>query len=236
MGLRYEELDWQQTPMGEISLRRRLEPAVGEEVYEVKLGEEFLMTSLFTASERALARLGLAETPGEALDVLVGGLGLGYTAATALEDPRVATLTVVDAVAAVIDWHRRDLLPDTSGLAQDPRTRLLQGDFFALVADEPPLVPDARASYDAILLDIDHTPRHTLSPGHASFYTVEGLVAMKRHLAPDGVFALWSDDPPDEDFMAVLGQAFTTIRPEVVSFANPITRGESACTVYVARD
>lgn len=236
MGLRFEELDWQQTPMGEISLRRRHEPAVGADVYEVKLGEEFLMSSLFTASERALARLGLADVTGEDVDVLVGGLGLGYTAATALEDPRIRTLTVVDAVAAVIDWHRRDLLPDTVGLAQDPRTRLLEGDFFALIAEEPPLAPDAPTTYDAILLDIDHTPRHTLSPGHAGFYTVDGLTAMRRHLAPGGVFALWSDDPPDDDFLAVLGQVFTTTGAEVVSFPNPITRGESACTVYVAHD
>ena len=237
MGLRFEELDWQRTPMGEISLRRRHEPAVGADVYEVKLGEEFLMSSLFTASERALARLGLADVTGEHLDVLVGGLGLGYTAATALEDPRLGTLTVVDAVAEVIDWHRRDLLPDTVGLARDPRTRLLEGDFFALIADGAPASPPTpRTTFDAILLDIDHTPRHTLSPAHASFYTVDGLAAMKRHMAPGGVFALWSDDPPDEEFLAVLGQAFTTTGAEVVSFPNPITRGESACTVYVAQD
>jgi hypothetical protein len=85
VALRFEELDWQNTPMGEISLRRRVEPT---------LGDEYLMSSLFTAAEVELARLGLADVDGDALDVLVGGLGLGYTAATALEDPRVRSLSV----------------------------------------------------------------------------------------------------------------------------------------------
>ncbi|HEY0773724.1 MAG TPA: spermidine synthase [Nocardioidaceae bacterium] len=234
MSRRFEELDWQDTPMGEISLRRRVEPTLGVEVYEVKLGDEYLMSSLFTAAEVALARLGLAEANGDSLDVLVGGLGLGYTAATALEDPRVRSLTVVDAIPQVIDWHRRDLLPGTAGLAADPRTRLVQGDFFALVAGEEGFGEGTPEGYDAILLDVDHTPRHVLHPSHAPFYTEPGLGALRRHLRPDGVFALWSDDPPDEDFMRVMSAVFASSRAEVVTFSNPLTGGESANTVYVA--
>jgi spermidine synthase len=234
MGLRFEELDWQDTPLGEISLRRRVEPTLGVDVYEVKLGEEFLMSSLFTVAEIELARLGLVETPGDDLDVLVGGLGLGYTAAAALEEPRVKTLTVVDAVAPVIDWHRRGLLPDTAGLAADPRVRLLLGDFFALVAGEHGFGEGTPAEYDAILLDIDHTPRHVLNPSHAAFYTHDGLTALKRHLKPDAVFALWSDDPPDQEFVELLSQVFSTARADLVTFPNPLTRGESSNTVYVA--
>ena len=57
---RFEELAWSETPRGEISLRRRIEPTLKVEVYEVKLGDEFLMSSLFTVAEIELARLGLA--------------------------------------------------------------------------------------------------------------------------------------------------------------------------------
>jgi hypothetical protein len=81
----FEELDSAETPMGTISLRRRLEPSRQIDVYEVKLGDEFLMSSLFTVAEIELARLGLAAADGDDLDVLVGGLGLGYTAQAALE-------------------------------------------------------------------------------------------------------------------------------------------------------
>lgn len=234
MGLRFEELDWQDTPLGEISLRRRVEPTLGVDVYEVKLGEEFLMSSLFTVAEIELARLGLAQTPGDGLEVLVGGLGLGYTAAAALEDPRVKTLTVVDAIAPVIDWHRRGLLPGTAGLAADPRVRLVLGDFFALAAGDQGFGEGTPVEYDAILLDIDHTPRHVLDPSHAAFYTREGLSAVTRYLKPGGVFALWSDDPPDQEFVEVLSQVFSTARADLVTFPNPVTRGESSNTVYVA--
>ena len=85
MALRFEELDWQQTPIGEISLRRRVEPSLGVDVYEVKLGDEYLMSSLFTVAEVALARLGLAEVEGGQLDVLVGqGARHGVVAAGAV--------------------------------------------------------------------------------------------------------------------------------------------------------
>ncbi|MDF9811036.1 spermidine synthase [Streptomyces sp. SPB162] len=108
MSARFEEIDWRPTPMGDISLRRRRDPVSGDEVYEVKLGDEFLMSSLFTAGEIALTRLGLAQLPDAAdLDVVVGGLGLGYTAQAALDDPRVRSLVVVDTLGEVIDWHRR---------------------------------------------------------------------------------------------------------------------------------
>src|SRR3954449_13108958 len=106
MNRRFEELDFQSTPLGEISLRRRFDPVLKVEIYEVKLGDEFLMSSYFTVAERALATLGLAATPGDGLDVLVGGLGLGYTAVTALHDDRVRSLVVVDALRDVIGWHR----------------------------------------------------------------------------------------------------------------------------------
>ena len=73
---RFEELDWQKTPIGELTLRRRTEPAVGQEIYEVRLGDEYLMSSLFTVAEEELSNLGLAAVGGDGLSVLVGGLGL----------------------------------------------------------------------------------------------------------------------------------------------------------------
>ncbi len=235
VSLRFEEIDWQDTPRGEISLRRRVDPTLGIDVYEVKLGEEFLMSSLFTVAEIELARIGLAKATGEHIDVLVGGLGLGYTAAAALEDSRVQTLTVVDAIAPVIDWHQRGLLPDTAELLTDPRTHLLEGDFFALVAGPVGFSQGRPERYDAILLDIDHTPRHVLHPSHSAFYLTEGLDSMRRHLKPGGVFALWSDDPPDQDFLEVLSGVFAKASAHIVSFPNPLTGGESSNSIYVGR-
>lgn len=232
---RFEELAWSETPRGEISLRRRLEPTLEVDVYEVKLGDEFLMSSLFTVAEIELARLGLAAAKGDELDVVVGGLGLGCTARAALEDPRVRSVVVVDAMAEVIDWHERELLPESAVLVKDPRTTLLLEDFFALAASEGGFDPGhPGGTVDAVLLDIDHTPRHHLHPDHAPFYGVDGLSRLKGHLRPGGVFALWSDDPPDEEFTGLLDRVFEHTEAQVVTFANFLTGGESSNTVYVA--
>jgi spermidine synthase len=237
LSARFEELAWRDTAMGAISLRRRLEPALDVDVYEVKLGDEYLMSSLFTVAEIELARLGLAQVSGTGLDVVVGGLGLGYTAQAVLADPRVGSLVVVEALAEVIDWHRRDLLPDTAGLASDPRTRLQQGDFFAMAESTigfDPASPGRR--FDAILLDIDHTPRHVLHSSHAALYTAPGLARLAGHLQPGGVFALWSDDPPDDQFDATLAETFARTDARVITFPNPLTGGTSANTVYLASE
>jgi len=60
MSLSFEELDYRPTPIGAVRLRRRRQLSLGVEVFEIKLGEDYLMSSLFTASEIAVARLGLA--------------------------------------------------------------------------------------------------------------------------------------------------------------------------------
>jgi spermidine synthase len=232
----FEELASSETRMGTLSLRRRFEPTRKVEVYEVKLGDEFLMSSLFTVAEVELARLALSALPDRQLAVVVGGLGLGYTASAALADPRIHSLVVVEALADVIGWHRDERIPDVAGMMSDARVRAVHGDFFALAGDVhgfDPDEPDRR--FDAILLDIDHSPRHVLHSGHTSFYTPEGLRDLRRHLVPDGVFALWSDDPPDAGFVTALDEVFGTSVAHVVEFPNFYTGATSTNTVYVAR-
>jgi hypothetical protein len=240
---RFEELDYQKTPLGDLILRRRILPSLDDiEVYEIILGDAFLMTSLFTEVEQALSQHGLAAAkaafPGAALDVVVGGLGLGYTARAALEFPEVGGLIVVDLLAAVIGWHQRGLVPLGPVLTADARCRLIQGDFFQLAlarGDEPGFDPQAAGRrYHAVLLDIDHSPSKLLHEGNCAFYAPEGLRRLAGHLHPGGVFALWSDDPPDAEFIASLSAAFATCEAHVVRFYNPHQEREAASTVYVA--
>lgn len=235
----FEILDHRRTPMGTLTLRRRTVAALeGREVHEVVLGEAFLMSSLFTESERALARLGLDALEGrDGIAVAVGGLGLGYTALAALEHGGVASLVVVEALEAVIDWHRRGLVPLGAELSADPRCRFVHGDFFALAAN-PELGFDWEspgARFDAVLLDIDHSPSKLLARGHAALYRRDGLERLVGQLTPGGVFALWSDDPPDPDFLETLRGVFEEARAEEVEFPNPLLGGASSSTVYLAR-
>jgi spermidine synthase len=235
VGARFAELGWAATPLGEVSLRRRVEPTTDTEVYEVKLGDEYLMSSLFTVAEEELARLGLAAVDGSPIDVVVGGLGLGYTARAVLDDARVRSLVVVEYLAAVIDWHRGKLLPDAAAVVTDPRAALVRGDFFDLLRQGTGFEPDQPdRRFHAILVDIDHSPANLLHPSHADLYTVAGLRRLEERLHPGGVFALWSDDPPEDGFTAALTAVFATVTAQVVTFANPLTGGRSANTVYVA--
>ncbi len=229
MSARFEELDYQVTPMGELILRRRFDPVLGHDVFEAILNDEHLMSTHFTVAETKLGRLGLKPLSGDNWRVLVGGLGLGYTAAAVLEHPQVASLAVIDAIAEVVSWHKKGLLPLSEALTRDPRVELRTGDFFALMAST-----EVAETFDAIIVDIDHTPHHHLHPSHAPFYTPAGLEAMTRHLTPGGVFSLWSDDPPDADVVATLKEVFTHVNAEVVNFDNPLTGGQSSNTVYVA--
>lgn len=235
----FEELDFRETPIGDLILQRRKYLQLdGQVVYEVKLGNAFLMSSMFHEVEEALARLGLAALDaGERWDVVVGGLGLGYTAVAALDFPQVNELLVVDTMEGVIDWHERELVPLGKTLNDDPRCRYVLGDFFGLAADpEKGFDPEkAGRKYHAVLLDIDHSPKNLLASQNAEFYTTAGLVALAEHLHPGGVFALWSDDAPDADFIADLETVFSKVEAHVVTFPNPLLETESKSTVYVAK-
>lgn len=239
---RFEEIDYQQTPLGEVILRRRTMQTLGDlEVYEIMLGADFLMSSLFTVVEEALSMFGLAAAgeafPGEGLDVVVGGLGLGYTAKVALDHESVESLTVVDYLKPVIEWHERGLVPLGPVLTRDERCWFEHGDFFKRALQDGGIgfeseVPGKK--FHAILLDIDHSPDHLLHERHGDFYRVEGLRKMSEQLHPGGVFALWSDDPPEVQFMAALRDVFGSVEAHVVPFENPILGCDSESTVYVA--
>ncbi len=246
MGLLFEEIDSQPSPLGEISLRRRRIPQLGDrDVYEVKLGDEFLMSSLFYEAEIALADLALAalqraetaEQSDPRWDLVVGGLGLGYTAVAALKNPAVRSLRVVDALDTVINWHKQELVPLGKQLNADARCEYVHASFFDLAVD-----PDkgfdqdnSQRLFHAILLDIDHSPRALLNPRNGSFYTVESLSRMARQLEHGGIFALWSNDPPDDEFMSVLKEVFVSAEAKIVSFFNPFQDRDATNTVYIAR-
>ncbi|MEQ8659333.1 MAG: spermidine synthase [Gammaproteobacteria bacterium] len=235
----FEELDYQPTPIGAVSLRRRRELTLNVDIYEIKLDDEFLMSSLYTASEVALAERALAllaDAGHDALTVVVGGLGLGYTAKAVLDHAAVDELLVVEQLAPVIAWHRRGLVPLGSTLADAPRCRLVEADFFACAAHPAgfdPTCPGRR--FDAILLDIDHSPEAWLDARSAAFYGAAGLTALAGHLRPGGVFGLWSNEPPDATFTARLAAVFASAVAAPVEFRDPVSGRDWVQAVYLAR-
>jgi spermidine synthase len=227
--INFKILAYDDTPLGPLCLRRReLLAEPGTIVTEVSLNHEFLMSSYNTASERALSTIALEMRPGEGLDVLVGGLGLGYTAREALVSDRVARVEVVEFLPQVIGWLDAGLIPLAGELKADPRLQVVRGDVY-LRLSEPP----ARA-YDLILIDVDHSPDDRLTAANGFFYTVEGLERAKAHLKPGGVLGIWSY-AESSPFADALRKTFREVRVVPVEFKNRFVGETQTDWLFFAR-
>ena len=228
-----EFLAHQDTAIGTLILRRRaLLSRPGTVVTEITLDHEFLMSSYITVSERALARIALEMHSGSQLQVLVGGLGLGYTAWEVLQSSRVARAEVVEFVPAVIAWMKQGLVPLSSRLAAAPRVQIVEGDVFRRLAlPSDPVGP----LFDLILIDVDHSPAEQLDTTRDNgFYTTEGLRAARRHLAPGGVLGVWSY-AESSPFAEALREVFREVRIEPVTFVNDLVDEETTDWLFFAR-
>ena len=155
------------------------------------------MSSLVNESEIALTRHALDAAPARPLDVLVGGLGLGHTAAAALEDDRVASLVVVERLAAVIDWHRPGPRPARSAARRGSAHAVRGGRRLRAPGPEGDDAP-----YDLVLARRGPLARAPCShPSHAAFYEAAGLARLEQRLRPGGLFGLWSADATDGEFL-----------------------------------
>lgn len=236
MSLMFDEIAYRESAIGALSLRRRRVRPDSEDIWEIKLDEGYLMSSQFVDGEIALATLAIDMLAGDALDIVIGGLGLGYTAKAALDDRRLERLTVIELIPEVIEWHREHLLPLGQAIAEDPRCTVRQGDFFALAG--APTGFDCEASdhqYDAILVDIDHSTTHLIDAASADFYQSPALTAMAARLRPGGVFGLWSSDEIDVDFMRKIEAIFVDVRAERIEFFNPYRDAPAFNIIYLAR-
>ncbi len=208
-------------PYGEIVLRRRSNGT--ETVDELIINGAFAMDSTDTSSERELARL--AHRRGSVGQRwLVGGLGLGYTAAEAL-DLGVQHVDVVEMEPGLVQWARQRLTPTLSRVANDPRTSLIVADLADVVTGlaDPP-------AWNAILLDVDNGPDFLIHPGNAFLYATGLLSAAYRRLTPGGRLAIWS-----QGRSPVLMNTLEAIGPVVHEHLVPVTRGGRRLTYAIYR-
>jgi len=196
----------------EIALRQcRREGAV---VDELIVNGAFAMDSASTQSERLLADA-LGPEPGR---VLVGGLGLGYTAERLL-DQGASQVDIVEISQALIDWAKAGLVHPASQLLTDERVRLHHGDVVELLCHQPAL-PGLFGPWDSICLDIDNGPDFLIHPGNGRLYSREGMRSALGHLLPGGRLALWSQGP-SKDFWFDL----TTLDPGATEQLVAVDRG-----------
>lgn len=222
-------LAYEASRLGPLCLRRReLLSEPGTIVTEVTLNHEFLMSSLHTDSERSLARTAIQMHPGQELRVLVGGLGLGYTAREALLSDRVVGVEVLELLPQVIDWLTQGLVPLSSELGHERRFVVKQGDVYQRLARP------ADDLLDVILIDIDHSPDERLGEESIPFYTAQGLLAARRHLAADGILAVWSYSE-NLPFADALREVFEEVRVETVTYYNRLVDQQATDWLFFAR-
>ncbi len=222
-------LAYETTPLGDLCLRRReLLSRPGTVITEITLDHQLLMSSYNTVSERALASEALARHPGQGLSVLVGGLGLGYSAAAVLQSVRVQRVQVIELFPAVVGFLREGLVPLSAELLADPRFGVREGDVFTTLREQ------ADEGWDLILIDVDHSPEDHLGAGNESFYTESGLARARHHLAPGGILAVWSY-AESSPFVDALRAAFAVVEVVPVSYLNDLVDEWHTDWLFLAR-
>ncbi len=163
-----------------------------EDEFTIKLSgaRGVLMNSRVYNSEQELAKLGCAHIKSkENAAVLVGGLGMGYTLATALACVTESSkVTVAELIPEVVEWNRGALGECAGKPLEDARTEVRLGD----IAD---LIKQQKADFDAILLDVDNGPEGITNNANNWLYTPAGLNALYNCLRPKGMLAVWSAGP-----------------------------------------
>lgn len=177
-----------ESPRGEVVLRERRSDG-SQPVTELRVNGVFVMDTQETSTERALATaaLGLVEKPTE---VLIGGLGLGFTLAEVLADPRVERCTVVELEQVLVDWMRDGTIAHGPALIADARLDLVVADIAEAVAERAARPHDP--GFDLVLLDVDNGPDYLVHDVNEAIYEADFLTVLRDVLRPGGAVVIWS--------------------------------------------
>ena len=172
-------------------------PGTAESLSLYRSGDDFvirlsgsgteLMSTRRHGSEDALGRLPFTQIANQRdATVLIGGLGMGFTVAAALESAGPnARIIVAELLPEVVDWNHGPLGQKSGRPLDDPRTTLHLGDVSELLKQ-------ATGRYDIIALDTDNGPEGLVAGKNDWLYSASGIAATMRALQPDGVIAYWS--------------------------------------------
>jgi spermidine synthase len=185
----YAEVARAESERGELVLRRRIEERAAD-VLELRVNGVFVMDTKETSSEADLAGAAL-ELVDEPRDVVVGGLGLGYTLQRVLADQRVRKVMVVEIEEALVGWMRDGTIPHGPGLLADKRVHVVNADIVMAIAE-------ARSTYDLVLLDVDNGPGYLVHEANAGIYEHDFIASTKSIVNPGGALVVWSAAPAPE--------------------------------------
>lgn len=182
----------------------------GGKEFVIRLGPLALMSSTVHGSEEVLAELACARIARRAdARVLIGGLGMGFTLAAALQHlGPTAKVIVAELVPEVVEWNRGPLAHLAERPLEDRRASVWAGD----VADA---YRGKQSAFDAILLDVDNGPDGLTRRSNNWLYTPAGLRAALDALRDGGVFGVWSV-APDSEFTRRLAKVGFVVEERVV--------------------
>lgn len=205
---------------GELVLRRRYDGTL-----ELRANGVFVMDTAETSTERALATraLALVERPAQ---VLVGGLGLGFTLEAVLADERVQRCTVVEIEPALAGWLRDGTVPHGPALLADPRADVVVADVAVALRQSAP------AAYDLVLLDVDNGPGYLVHDANAGLYEAPALTDARRAARPGGQVVVWSAAEAPE-LAATMRRVFGEV--EELPYAVRLQTREETYWLYAAR-
>ena len=187
-GVEYTEVARAESPRGEIVLRERRDPDVGPSspvVLELRVNGVFVMDTFETSSEKGLATAALKQVENPR-NVVIGGLGLGFTVHEVLADTRVEKLVVVEIEDALVQWMRDGTVPHGPSYLADDRVTVMTADIRIAMAEATP------AAYDLVLLDVDNGPGFLVYDENEAIYQREFLQQVKEALRPGGALVIWS--------------------------------------------
>lgn len=195
--------------------------------YSIMLGANELMNSRLSGSEEAMSRLAAAQiATAPAPQVLIGGLGMGFTLRTALQAfGAQASVDVAELVPEIVEWARGPMAHLHEGTLDDPRVRIHVGDVGALIRSHA-------GRYHAILLDVDNGPDGLSREGNDALYRAQGLREAWTALRPGGVLSVWSSGP-DPRFSQRLRKAGFAVSEEIVRARR--TGGGARHTIWLAQ-
>ena len=185
----YVEVARAESERGEVVLRRRIEERTADAL-ELRVNGVFVMDTRETTTEMELAAAAL-EMVKDPRDVVVGGLGLGFTLQRVLADHRVEQVKVVEIEEALVGWMRDGTVPHGPALLADKRVHIVNAGIVMAVAE-------AMSTYDMVLLDVDNGPGYLVHDGNADVYEHDFIANTKRILNPDGALVVWSANPAPE--------------------------------------
>lgn len=184
----YTDVARAESPRGEIVLRERHDPDAGPNaptVLELRVNGVFVMDTLETSSEKGLAATALKQVEAPR-DVVVGGLGLGFTVHEVLADLRVERVVVVEIEDALVQWMRDGTVPHGPSYLADERVTVMTADIRTAMAEA------TAAAYDLVLLDVDNGPGFLVHDDNAEVYQGEFLGQTRDCLRPGGALVIWS--------------------------------------------